>query len=149
MSLFCSSKVDVMIRYCFHALQATGEEDDSEVADSDIVDEICHKCKGGEKPEKMLLCDVCDRGWHIYCLNPPLRDIPQGDWSCPKCVAKCTKVQQESDPKGWLNQTAAECQVSDCSSFSLVATPFSLLLIPLLCSQCCSPETLDPRYDKG
>ena len=34
----------------------------------------------------MLLCDNCDTGWHIYCLTPPLEDVPEGDWLCPRCV---------------------------------------------------------------
>jgi hypothetical protein len=26
--------------------------------------------------DKMLLCDLCDKGWHLFCLNPPLQVIP-------------------------------------------------------------------------
>jgi len=33
----------------------------------------------------MLLCDGCDKGTHMYCLTPPLREVPQGDWFCPDC----------------------------------------------------------------
>ena len=85
---------------------ATGSEGEVE---SDIVDATCHHCKKGDKPEKMLLCDTCDRGWHLYCLNPPLKAIPSGDWSCPKCVAKGTKrLQQESDPKSWSKNLVTE-----------------------------------------
>lgn len=50
----------------------------------------------------MLLCDCCDQGtsnsvvirhtltsflaYHLYCLHPPLDQIPDGDWFCPKCI---------------------------------------------------------------
>ena len=34
----------------------------------------------------MLLCDGCDDSYHTFCLLPPLAEIPQGDWRCPKCV---------------------------------------------------------------
>lgn len=34
----------------------------------------------------MLLCDSCERGWHQQCLNPPLAEVPEGDWLCPTCV---------------------------------------------------------------
>ena len=98
-------------------LQATG---DDEGVDSDIDTAICHKCKGGEKPEKMLLCDTCDRGWHIYCLDPPLKAIPKGDWNCPKCVAKNNKKLQEFDPKGWLNEHTAESQNQVSSSMMCI-----------------------------
>ena len=28
----------------------------------------------------MLLCDGCDDAYHMFCLDPPLRSIPEGDW---------------------------------------------------------------------
>lgn len=43
---------------------------------------ICRR-KGGD--EYMLLCDGCDHGYHMYCLRPPLVDIPEGDWFCYDC----------------------------------------------------------------
>ena len=33
----------------------------------------------------MLLCDGCDRGFHMSCLKPALKRIPQGDWYCKDC----------------------------------------------------------------
>ncbi|EFP81054.2 hypothetical protein PGT21_008257 [Puccinia graminis f. sp. tritici] len=44
----------------------------------------CHGCdKKGDDDQNMLLCAVCDRGWHGECLNPPLRTVPSGDFTCP------------------------------------------------------------------
>lgn len=34
----------------------------------------------------MLLCDGCDRGYHMHCLNPPLKNVPKADWYCVKCL---------------------------------------------------------------
>lgn len=34
----------------------------------------------------MLLCDECDQGYHIYCLDPPLKSIPKTDWFCSDCI---------------------------------------------------------------
>ncbi|GMH09394.1 hypothetical protein Nepgr_011235 [Nepenthes gracilis] len=39
-------------------------------------DQICEQCQSGLHGESMLLCDRCNRGWHIYCLSPPLETIP-------------------------------------------------------------------------
>lgn len=36
--------------------------------------------------DNLLLCDGCDKGYHIYCLDPPLKSIPSGDWFCPSCL---------------------------------------------------------------
>jgi histone demethylase JARID1 len=33
-----------------------------------------------------LLCDSCDAGYHGYCLDPPVKNISEFDWHCPKCL---------------------------------------------------------------
>ena len=48
----------------------------------------CRICRRKGDPEKMLLCDGCDDSYHTFCLNPPLNEIPRGDWRCPCCVAE-------------------------------------------------------------
>ena len=47
---------------------------------------MCQNCGKGDAEEQMLLCDGCDDSYHTFCLMPPLAEIPQGDWRCPKCV---------------------------------------------------------------
>lgn len=27
----------------------------------------------------------CDRGFHLFCLSPPLTKVPDGEWTCPLC----------------------------------------------------------------
>lgn len=34
----------------------------------------------------MLLCDDCDRAYHMKCLSPPITAIPKGDWICDGCI---------------------------------------------------------------
>ena len=29
----------------------------------------------------LLFCDDCDRGFHLYCLRPPLSKAPEGEYS--------------------------------------------------------------------
>ncbi|KAK6935388.1 JmjN domain [Dillenia turbinata] len=52
----------------------------------DDRDQICEQCESGLHGEVMLLCDRCNRGWHIYCLSPPLKRIPPGNWYCLECL---------------------------------------------------------------
>ncbi|XP_023489323.1 lysine-specific demethylase 5C isoform X14 [Equus asinus] len=47
---------------------------------------ICRMCSRGDEDDKLLLCDGCDDNYHIFCLLPPLPEIPKGVWRCPKCV---------------------------------------------------------------
>ena len=51
---------------------------------------VCETCKQGSHEDKIILCDSCDNGHHISCLDPPLQSIPEGDWLCPRCVATPT-----------------------------------------------------------
>ena len=53
--------------------------------------EKCQVCTNDEHDEKMLLCDGCDRGFHTFCLQPPLETIPKSDWYCAKCIKNTGK----------------------------------------------------------
>lgn len=53
-----------------------------QLQDEDIP---CDICKSTGDAERMLLCDNCDFGYHIYCLTPPLYEIPATNWYCPDC----------------------------------------------------------------
>lgn len=44
--------------------------------------EFCRVCKDGGE---LLCCDACPSAYHTHCLNPPLKNIPDGDWHCPRC----------------------------------------------------------------
>ncbi|XVF10610.1 hypothetical protein REPUB_Repub07fG0197400 [Reevesia pubescens] len=51
------------------------------------LDQICEQCRSGLHGEVMLLCDRCNKGWHIYCLSPPLKQVPPGNWYCFECLS--------------------------------------------------------------
>ena len=46
----------------------------------DTNDDFCFRCGGGGD---LLLCDKCDRSYHMFCLDPPLEEAPEGEWACP------------------------------------------------------------------
>ena len=48
----------------------------------------CLVCGWGDDEAFMLLCDGCDDSYHTFCLYPPLKEVPKGDWRCPGCVAE-------------------------------------------------------------
>ncbi|CAG9860981.1 unnamed protein product [Phyllotreta striolata] len=48
----------------------------------------CSVCGNSENDDQLLFCDDCDRGYHMYCLTPPLVNPPEGSWSCRVCIDK-------------------------------------------------------------
>ena len=57
-----------------------------EIQDVDEEDEhmeFCRVCKeGGE----LLCCDSCPSCYHLKCCDPPLDEVPDGPWTCPRCA---------------------------------------------------------------
>ncbi|XP_034016012.1 chromodomain-helicase-DNA-binding protein 4-like isoform X2 [Thalassophryne amazonica] len=63
-----------------------GEDDNGEMVEMEEDDhhmEFCRVCKDGGE---LLCCDSCPSSYHIHCLNPPLPEIPNGEWICPRCM---------------------------------------------------------------
>jgi len=46
----------------------------------------CQVCQSPFDEHKMLLCDICNAGWHMDCLLPPFTTIPHGTRKCPLCI---------------------------------------------------------------
>ncbi|OUM69851.1 hypothetical protein PIROE2DRAFT_37862 [Piromyces sp. E2] len=47
---------------------------------------LCLKCNEAGDESKLLFCDLCDRGYHTYCLVPKLEKLPKGLWVCEQCA---------------------------------------------------------------
>lgn len=47
----------------------------------------CWVCKGNDEQHLILLCDGCEGEYHTFCHSPRVKEIPQGDWFCARCVA--------------------------------------------------------------
>lgn len=57
---------------------------DQEVTEQALLDDdVCNAC---QCPGLLIVCDKCSSNYHQDCLVPPLKDIPEGEWFCPKCV---------------------------------------------------------------
>ncbi|XP_024926245.1 origin of replication complex subunit 1-like isoform X2 [Ziziphus jujuba] len=73
---------------------ASSEDEDPEVED-------CMLCfKSGRAV--MIECDDCLGGFHLKCLKPPLKEVPEGDWICGFCEARKMgkSVQLPKPPEG-------------------------------------------------
>jgi histone-lysine N-methyltransferase MLL3 len=39
-------------------------------------------CRSAGDDGRMLVCDCCDKGYHTFCMQPPLTAIPKHGWKC-------------------------------------------------------------------
>ncbi|XP_054161911.1 bromodomain adjacent to zinc finger domain protein 2B-like [Oppia nitens] len=76
----CSSQIAL----CLHFLEGCIAWDKS------IMRASCQFCGSGENEAQLLLCDGCDKGYHMYCFKPKMESIPDGDWFCFECQNKNT-----------------------------------------------------------
>lgn len=56
-----------------------GEEEDDPT--------FCEVCGRSDREDRLLLCDGCDAGYHMECLDPPLQEVPVDEWFCPGCAS--------------------------------------------------------------
>lgn len=68
------------------SLLSDEEAKSSESESEESEDEGCVVCDRSNKPTKMILCDSCDKPFHLFCLSPPLNTIPKGEWICDNCI---------------------------------------------------------------
>lgn len=76
--------------------EAEAEEGESEA--ESIHNETCTLCQEGGN---VLCCDTCPAVYHLECMNPPLKKVPRGKWSCPQCKTppqdkERTKLREKS-----------------------------------------------------
>uniref|UniRef100_A0A673LET8 Tyrosine-protein kinase BAZ1B n=1 Tax=Sinocyclocheilus rhinocerous TaxID=307959 RepID=A0A673LET8_9TELE len=45
----------------------------------------CKVCRKKGEDDKLILCDECNKAFHLFCLRPALYRIPAGEWLCPAC----------------------------------------------------------------
>ncbi|KAI8088361.1 hypothetical protein BDF21DRAFT_334709, partial [Thamnidium elegans] len=38
----------------------------------------CLVCQSKNDEDKIVICNRCDRGYHTFCCDPPLKNIPEG-----------------------------------------------------------------------
>ncbi|KAK9821961.1 hypothetical protein WJX81_005263 [Elliptochloris bilobata] len=73
---------------------------------------LCHRTRCPEGTP-LVLCDGCPRSFHMACLPLAWGDLPETDWTCPKCVerqklAVQRLVGQEERRRGAIERSASE-----------------------------------------
>jgi uncharacterized protein YlaI len=80
-----------------------GAGGDGTVDSDDVSDyhnsycEMCFTCG------QLLCCDGCERAYHLSCVTPPLKEVPQEDWYCPICQSLLDSKQIQRHQNGnWM-----------------------------------------------
>ncbi|KAL3321280.1 hypothetical protein Ciccas_000036 [Cichlidogyrus casuarinus] len=83
---------------------------------------ICHRANKTDKSEvqpsdaEFLLCDKCDRGYHMTCIDPTLDSPPPGSWFCPICdresASSPIKSKVSSEVDAYLTELSIAEQLS-------------------------------------
>lgn len=125
----------------------------SEAAKADQVKATrCEVCKSAGRERLMLLCDGCDRGFHTFCLSPPLNAVPDGDWLCKSCSKRAVGRDASSERAAHsllqLSRSSPSSDSEDKQCEVCRRTDSEELM--LLCDHCdrgfhtfCLPEPLD------
>ncbi|NWV69391.1 PHRF1 protein, partial [Malurus elegans] len=58
---------------------------------------FCEVCGRSDREDRLLLCDGCDAGYHMECLNPPLSEVPVDEWFCPGCAPMGANAAADTD----------------------------------------------------
>ncbi|KAF7256300.1 hypothetical protein EG68_06473 [Paragonimus skrjabini miyazakii] len=58
--------------------------------EKDEHQEFCTECRDGGD---LICCENCPASYHLACLTPPLANIPEGVWLCPRCGCKPLKAK--------------------------------------------------------
>ncbi|NXY02911.1 PHRF1 protein, partial [Pteruthius melanotis] len=59
---------------------------------------FCEVCGRSDREDRLLLCDGCDAGYHMECLDPPLSEVPVDEWFCPACGPMDANGAADADP---------------------------------------------------
>ena len=74
--------------------------------------DVCAVCGLVGDDTRTLLCDNCDKEYHMECLTPPLTAIPEGDWYCPRCERIKEEIVVERAMKLWVRASRKKLKLA-------------------------------------
>lgn len=59
----------------------------------------CTVCSLNNNQQDIVTCDMCSDAYHISCMKPPMKRIPEFEWRCYPCIAD--EIRQPPEPFGF------------------------------------------------
>ena len=81
----------------------------------------CEICRSPDDEDSMLLCEKCEKGYHMACLSPPLSALPEEDWVCKNC-GRCLLLELSHDGYLLLTLLTPFVDEDDALAFALTCT---------------------------
>lgn len=76
--------------WCMSSLQELWSSGNTQA----INKQPCTVCGAAEGYAHMVLCDTCDRPFHLQCMYPPRSVVPDGAWHCHLCDEAYSNVDE-------------------------------------------------------
>ena len=108
-----------------------------DIASGTFLDTCCEICNGkhfNQSSNQMLLCDMCDQGFHRKCIGQTWMSPPDDCWCCSKCLGKEPNITIEIKRTTTSNRkqskrtsfvTAKVLNINQTSKFSKVQVQFA------------------------
>jgi hypothetical protein len=95
---------------------------------------LCSHCDLDKDENKLMFCDRCDRAFHTFCLDPPMRRVPEGrPVSVTGAAVPLTRAVQDRGSVTNARRLAMMCRTpSPVLSVVPLAMTLPLLLPPLM-----------------
>jgi [histone H3]-trimethyl-L-lysine4 demethylase len=90
--------------------------------------DACESCLRPDDRSKMVFCFTCENAYHRYCLEPPLKQAPDHEWHCPKCLVGTNEYGfEEGDVYSLIGfqKKAAEFKTHHFNSIPRQFSPFT------------------------
>ncbi|SCZ97679.1 BZ3500_MvSof-1268-A1-R1_Chr4-3g07364 [Microbotryum saponariae] len=65
---------------------SSSESPKKKASENETPGEACEICSKHKEPDRIVLCDGCDHGFHLDCLSPPLAEVPKSQFFCEACL---------------------------------------------------------------
>lgn len=69
---------------------------------------LCRACLTDKDDDKIVMCDACDQGYHIYCMEPPRTSVPKGKWFCRKCDSGIQEIRRVK--RAYVHKLKKQCE---------------------------------------